>query len=189
MSKWLEIFLAVIYTQNMAPHKILGFSDNYFYYYIFLCATWDEIRRITYSKQYNFASTSTNICLLGHNRPFGKVWHHFRSFWGGPSSRIINRWIRAEIQLNLRKYQPSLENPKLGVYFRCGTCKPNKKFETNTTPKSIWTTETLITYVYSHGLMKGHMYLREACIHRLCRNGLKFFWQAFTPKVRPHTRS
>jgi len=35
MSKWLEIFLAVIYTQNMAPHKILDFSDNYFYYYIF----------------------------------------------------------------------------------------------------------------------------------------------------------
>ena len=35
MLKWLEIFLAVIYTQNMAPHKILDFSDNYFYYYIF----------------------------------------------------------------------------------------------------------------------------------------------------------
>jgi len=33
-----EIFLAVIYPQNMGPHKILGFSDNYFYYYIFLCA-------------------------------------------------------------------------------------------------------------------------------------------------------
>ena len=41
----------------------------------------------------------------------------------------------------------------------------------------------------SHGSMKGLMYLYEACILRLCRNGLKFFWQACIPKLRPHTRS
>ena len=47
----------------------------------------------------------------------------------------------------------------------------------------------LETYVYSHGSMKEHMYLCEACILRLCRNGLKFFWQACTPKLRSHTGS
>ena len=41
--------------------------------------------------------------------------------------------------------------------------------------------------MYSHGSMKGHMYLCEACILHLCRNGLKFFWQACTPKLIPHT--
>jgi len=49
--------------------------------------------------------------------------------------------------------------------------------------------ETLITYVYGHGSMKEHMYLCEACILRLCRNGMKFFWQACTPKLRPHIGS
>ena len=37
--------------------------------------------------------------------------------------------------------------------------------------------------------MKGLMYICEACILRLCRNGLKFFWQTFIPKLRPQTRS
>ena len=64
-----------------------------------------------------------------------------------------------------------------------------KKFETNTTPEYLWTTETLIIYVYSHGSMKRHIYLCEACILRLYRNGLKFFWQACIPKLRPQTRS
>ena len=43
--------------------------------------------------------------------------------------------------------------------------------------------------MYSYCSMKGHMYLYEVCILRLCRNGLKFFWQACTPKLRPHTGS
>ena len=30
MSKWLQIFFASMYIQIMAPHKILGFSDNFF---------------------------------------------------------------------------------------------------------------------------------------------------------------
>jgi hypothetical protein len=43
LSKWHEIFLAVIYTKNMVSHKNLHFPDNYFYYYNFLCAAWDKI--------------------------------------------------------------------------------------------------------------------------------------------------
>ena len=34
-----------------------------------------------------------------------------------------------------------------------------------------------------------HMYLCEACILCLCRNGLEFFWQTCTPKSSPHTGS
>ena len=43
--------------------------------------------------------------------------------------------------------------------------------------------------MYSHCSMKGHMYLYEVCILRLCRNGLKFFWQACTSKLRSYTGS
>ena len=49
---------------------------------------------------------------------------------------IIKRCRRVEIQLNLRKQQTfSGKNPKLVVSFTRGTCKPKKKFETNTTPE------------------------------------------------------
>ena len=128
MSKWLEIFLTVIYQQNMGPHKILGFSDNYFYYYIFLCAAWDEIRWITYWKQYNFASTSTNICLLGHKRPFGKVWHHSGSFQGVDLvQRIINWWSRVEIQLKWKNYQTNSEKSQTWWWLHTGHLKPWEK--------------------------------------------------------------
>jgi hypothetical protein len=40
-------FLALIYTQNMIPHKILGFSDHYFYYYIFLRVAGNKLWWIT----------------------------------------------------------------------------------------------------------------------------------------------
>ena len=37
MSKWLEIFLASMYTEIKTPHRILGFSDQFFYLLYFFC--------------------------------------------------------------------------------------------------------------------------------------------------------
>ena len=107
--------------------------------------------------------------------------------WVDSVQSIIKRCRRTKNQLNLRKVANHLRKaPKLGVSFTRGTCKPKKKFETNTTPEYLWTTETLITYVYSHGSMKGHMYLCEACILHLCRNGLNFFIKLYTQIKAPN---
>ena len=62
----------------------------------------------------------------------------FRIFsWKDLVQPIIKRSRCAEIQLNLRISKPSPENPKLVVSFTRGTCKPKKKFETNTTPECV----------------------------------------------------
>jgi hypothetical protein len=42
LSKWLEIFLAIMYTQIKVPHKILGFSDHFYYYFNFFFAERDN---------------------------------------------------------------------------------------------------------------------------------------------------
>ena len=103
-------FLIVIYTQNMVPHKILGFFDDYLYYYIFLRAAWYKIWWITYQKHKEFC-----IGLHKDLSPKGRetLWQSlapFRIFSGVDSvQRIITGWSRAEIQLNWKKYQTNSE--------------------------------------------------------------------------------
>ena len=59
MSKWLQFFFASMYTQNMTPYKILGLSDHFLCYYIFLYAKREKRGPITCWAHQNFASTST----------------------------------------------------------------------------------------------------------------------------------
>ena len=182
-------FLVSIYTQIKTPYRNLGFSVHFLFIIFF------SMTNVTKEGEFQLGPNRFSIHLhkvlipRAHESLCKSLALFWIFLWVDSVQPIIKRSRRVEIQLNLRKYQPSPENPKLGVYFTRGTCKPDKKFETNTTPECIWTTETLITYVYSHGSMKGHMYLREACIQRLCQNDLKFFWQACTPKLRCHTGS
>ena len=120
MSKWVEIFLAVIYPQNMGPHKILGFSDNYFYYYIFLC----RVRR----NMVNYRLKTLEFCVDLHRdlspRPQEIICQSlapFRIFTGVDSvQRIINRWIRAEIQLKCKKHQTSSEKSRTWWWLHTG---------------------------------------------------------------------
>ena len=63
--------------------------------------------------------------------------------------------IHTKIQLNRKNTKPIQKNLKLGGSFSHGICKPYKKFETNTTLQSAWTSESLRTSVYRHGSMKG----------------------------------
>jgi hypothetical protein len=42
LSKWLEFFLTSMYTQIKTPHKILVFSDHFYYYFNFLFTERDK---------------------------------------------------------------------------------------------------------------------------------------------------
>ena len=81
-----SIFFASMYIQIMASHKVLGFSNHFICYYIFLCARRDKRGPITCWTHQNFASTSTKNWSLGQIIPCGKVCHHSRLFWGRLSS-------------------------------------------------------------------------------------------------------
>ena len=82
MSKWLEFFLASVYTQIKIPHRILGFSNHFFINYIFLCADETKVGEFHLRPNRFFSSTSTKFLSLGHIRACVKVWHHSRSFRG-----------------------------------------------------------------------------------------------------------
>jgi hypothetical protein len=49
--------------------------------------------------------------------------------------------------------------------------------------------KSLGTLVFNHCNIRRLIYLYEACIIRLCLNGLKFLLQARSPKLWSHTRS
>ena len=73
MSKWLEIFLASLYTQIKIPHRILGFSNHFFINYIFLCAECDKEDEFHLGPNRFFSSASTKFLSLGHIRACVKV--------------------------------------------------------------------------------------------------------------------
>jgi hypothetical protein len=126
-------------------------------------------------------------------RPHETLWKSLAPFQMvsgvGPVQPLINRWYRAENQLSRRKYQTIPEKSQTWCLPHPWHVRAWEKFMNNMAIECIWITETLGVQVFSYCNIRMLVYLCEICIIHLCRIGLKFFWQACTPKLGPHTRS
>ena len=88
----------------------------------------------------NYILNTLEFCIhLDKNlvpRVHETLWKSLAPFWivsgVGSVQPLINRWRRAKIQLNQRKYQTISKKSHIWYSFTRGMCKLEKKIETNT---------------------------------------------------------
>ena len=113
MSKWLEIFLASLYTQIKIPHRILGFFEQFIYLlYFSLCQMRQKMVNFILDP-IDFIIHLHKILILRAHQSLCKSLAPFYIFsWVDSVQPIIKRSRRAETQLNLRKQQTIFEKSK-----------------------------------------------------------------------------